>query len=212
MTDHEEFKRIVLGVTGASGAEYARRLLECLVDASAEVHLIVTPNGQRLFHDELGITEVSPRSLLGRDCPQIVVHRYRDIGSTIASGSFRTNGMIVCPCSSNTLGSIAAGLGENLLNRAAAVTLKEARRLVLVPREMPISRIDMENALRLQQAGAIICPASPGFYMRPTCVADLVDFVVGKLLDLVQIPHQLNTRWADRLEAMGDRSEDSVKT
>ena len=121
MTELVEPRRIVLGVTGASGAEYARRLLECLCDAGTEVHLIVTPNGRRLLHDELGITEVSPRTLMGKDCGQVVINRYQDVGSKIASGSFRTNGMIVCPCSSNTLGSIAAGLGDNLLNRAAAV-------------------------------------------------------------------------------------------
>ena len=95
---------------------------------------------------------------------------------------------------------MAAGLADNLLHRAAAVTLKEARRLIVVPREMPLSRIDLLNALRLSEAGAVICPASPGFYMKPTSLADLVDFVVGKLLDLMDVPHQLHTRWADQLE------------
>jgi 4-hydroxy-3-polyprenylbenzoate decarboxylase len=109
--------------------------------------------------------------------------------------------MIVCPCSSNTLAAIAAGLANNLLDRAAAVTLKEGRRLIVVPREMPMSRIDLQNALRLSEAGAIVCPASPGFYMLPETVNDLVDFVVGKLLDLMDLPHDLNTRWSDRLDA-----------
>ncbi len=113
--------------------------------------------------------------------------------------------MIICPCSSNSLASIAAGLADNLLDRAAAVTLKEARRLIVVPREMPMSRIDILNALRLSEAGAIICPASPGFYMQPTTIADLVDFLVGKLLDLMAVPHQLQTRWADRLQTMRER-------
>jgi 4-hydroxy-3-polyprenylbenzoate decarboxylase len=103
--------------------------------------------------------------------------------------------MVICPCSSNTLAAIAAGLGENLLNRAAAVTLKEGRRLIVVPREMPMSRIDLLNALRLSEAGAVICPASPGFYMLPQTLSDLVDFVVGKLLDLLHVAHELGTRW-----------------
>jgi 4-hydroxy-3-polyprenylbenzoate decarboxylase len=193
-------KQIIVGVTGASGAIYARRLIECLCDAGATVHLVVTPNGKRLLSDELGLAEVSVRTLLGRDCDRVIIHPYRDVGSVIGSGSFRTNGMIVCPCSGNTLAAIAAGLAGNLLDRAAAVTLKEGRRLILVPREMPMSRIELQNALRLSEAGAIICPASPGFYMLPTTIEDLVDFVVGKLLDLMDVVHQLNTRWADRLE------------
>jgi len=195
-----EAKQIIVGVTGASGAIYARRLIECLCEASATVHLVVTPNGKRLLSDELGLAEVSAHALLGRDRERFFIHAYRDVGSVIGSGSFRTDGMIVCPCSGNTLAAIAAGLAGNLLDRAAAVTLKEGRRLILVPREMPLSRIELQNALRLSEAGAIICPASPGFYMLPTTIEDLVDFVVGKLLDLVNVAHQLNTRWADRLE------------
>jgi 4-hydroxy-3-polyprenylbenzoate decarboxylase len=201
MNEPGEGKQIIVGVTGASGAAYARRLIECLCDAGVTVHLVVTPNGKRLMSDELGLAEVSVHALLGRDCDRVIIHPYRDVGSTIGSGSFRTDGMIVCPCSGNTLAAIAAGLSNNLLDRAVAVTLKEGRRLVLVPREMPMSRIELQNALRLSEAGAIICPASPGFYMLPTTIDDLIDFVVGKLLDLVDVPHRLNTRWADRLEA-----------
>jgi 4-hydroxy-3-polyprenylbenzoate decarboxylase len=184
---------------------YARRLIECLCIADVDVHLIVSPNGMRLLHDELGIADVSPTALVGSPCERLTIHPYRDVGSEPGSGSFPTDGMIVCPCSSNTMGAIAGGMADNLLHRAAAVTLKEARRLIVVPRETPISRIDLLNALRLTEAGAIICPASPGFYMMPTTIADLVDFLVGKLLDLMSIPHQLNTRWMDsqcRLERM----------
>jgi 4-hydroxy-3-polyprenylbenzoate decarboxylase len=194
-----ENKRIIVGVTGASGAAYSRRLIECLCAAGVETHLVVSPYGRRLLSDELGITEASAVALLGKPCDLLTLHPYRDVGSTLGSGSFRTDGMIVCPCSSSTLGAIAAGLGENLLHRAAAGTLKEMRRLVLVPREMPMSRIDLLNAVRLSECGAIICPASPGFYMLPQRVEDLVDFVVGKLLDLVNVPHTLDTRWADQL-------------
>ncbi|MBI4718987.1 MAG: UbiX family flavin prenyltransferase [Planctomycetes bacterium] len=190
-------KRIVVGITGASGAIYARRLVECLCAAEVDVHLVVTPHGRQLLADELDIPEVSAESLLGHASDRLILHAYRDVGALIASGGFLTGGMIVCPCSSNTLAAIAAGLADNLLDRAAAVTLKEMRRLVLVPREMPMSRIELSNALRLSEAGAVICPACPGFYMRPAGIDDLVDFVVGKLLDLVGVSHALNTRWGE---------------
>jgi 4-hydroxy-3-polyprenylbenzoate decarboxylase len=190
---------IVVGVTGASGAAYARRLLECLCHAEIHVHLIVTPNGRRLFADELGIRRISVEDLSLPASASLTIHAYQDVGSPLGSGSFRTDGMVVCPCSNNTQGAIAAGLGDNLLNRAAAVTLKERRRLILVTREMPLSRIDLQNALRLSEAGATICPASPGFYMRPRSIDDLVDFVVGKVLDLLDVPHELNVRWEDQL-------------
>jgi len=200
-------KRIIVGITGASGAAYARRLVQCLCDAEAEVHLVVSPYGRRLLHDELGFADVSTQALLGRTYTGLIHHPYRDVGAAIASGSFHTDGMIICPCSSNTLASIAAGLGDNLIDRAAAVTIKEMRRLIVVPREMPMSRIDLLNALRLTEAGVVICPASPGFYMLPKSVDDLVDFVVGKLLDLVGVPHTLNTRWADQLQAASDQTD-----
>jgi 4-hydroxy-3-polyprenylbenzoate decarboxylase len=200
MAKHNESKGIVVGITGASGAAYACRLIRCLSDADVEVHLIVTPHGEQLLHDELGITCITDEAMLGRSDDRLTVHSCQDLGAVIASGSFKTDGMIVCPCSSNTLGAMASGLADNLLTRTAAVTLKEARRLVVVPREMPLSQIDLGNALRLSQAGAIICPASPGFYLGPESVADVVDFVVGKLLDLMDIPHELNTRWGGRGE------------
>lgn len=201
MNEAPTSKRLIVGITGASGAPYARRLVDCLLQADAQVHLIVTPPGQRLLRDELDIRELSCHALIKRDDDRLVIHPYKDIGASIASGSFLTDGMIVCPCSSNRLGSMAAGLGDNLLDRAAAVTLKERRRLLLVTREMPMSRIDLLNALRLTESGAIICPASPGFYMLPRSVDDLVDFVVGKVLDLFGIDHELNTRWTQQLHA-----------
>ena len=199
MNEAQTSKRLIVGITGASGAPYACRLLDCLLQANTQVHLIVTPPGQRLLRDELDIRELSCRALIKRDDDRLIIHPYKDIGASIASGSFLTDGMIVCPCSSNRLGSMAAGLGDNLLDRAAAVTLKERRRLLLVTREMPLSRIDLLNALRLTEAGAMICPASPGFYMLPKSVDDLVDFVVGKVLDLFGIDHELNTRWSQQL-------------
>ncbi len=199
MNELQTSKRIIVGITGASGAPYARRLLDCLLYAGTQVHLIVTPPGQRLLREELGIRELSCRAIIGRDDDRLIIHPYRDVGAPTASGSLLTDGMIVCPCSSNRLASMATGLSDNLLDRTAAVTLKERRRLVLLPREMPMSRIDLLNALRLTESGAIICPASPGFYMLPHTIDDLVDFVVGKLLDLVGIHHELNTRWSEPL-------------
>ncbi len=192
-------KNIIVGVTGASGAAYARRLIDCLAEAQVHAHCVITPNGRRLFVDELGESDLTPSFFSATFADRVTLHPYRDVGAPIASGSFPTDGMIVCPCSTNTLGAIAAGIGDNLLNRAAAVTLKERRRLILVLREMPLSMIDLENARRIAQAGGIICPASPGFYMMPQTIDDLIDFVVGKLLDLVEVPHRLHTRWTDRL-------------
>jgi 4-hydroxy-3-polyprenylbenzoate decarboxylase len=192
----EPRKRFVVAITGASGAAYAQRLLQCLVAAGAEVHLAVSPNGRRLLAEELGIDRVVPQKLVETaPAGAIVLHSYRDVGAPIASGSFITDGMVICPCSSNTLGQVASGIGSNLIARAAAVHLKEARRLVLVTREMPVSQIDIANMLRVSQAGGIICPASPGFYMRPRTVGDIVDFVAGKVCDLLGAAHAMNTRW-----------------
>jgi len=184
-----------MGVTGASGAAYARRLARCLVEQDLHLHLVISPPARRVLADELGLGKFSLEALLGRPVRNVTLHRYRDVGASIASGSFLTAGMIVCPCSSHSLAAIANGLSDNLITRAALVTLKEARRLVLVPREMPLSQIDIENMLRLSRAGAIICPACPGFYTRPRCIDDLVDFVVARVLDLFGLPHELSARW-----------------
>ncbi len=188
-------KHIVLAITGASGAVYARRLAQCLLDGDAVVHLVVSPHGTRVLADELGLHEFSPFTLVGGPALNARRHAYRDIGAQIASGSFPTDGMVICPCSSNTLAAVAAGTADNLITRAALVTLKEARRLILVPREAPLTQIELANMLRVSQAGGIICPASPGFYLLPKTIDDLVDFVVGRILDLLAVPHNLHTRW-----------------
>ncbi len=202
-------KQIVVGVTGASGAIYAHRLVSCLLDGDVDVHLIVTPYGHRLFSDELDIKDLGASSFSTSHHERLSVYGYRDVGAKLGSGSFRTDGMIICPCSSNTLASVSTGLAENLLNRAASVTLKERRRLILVPREMPASHIDLQNSLRLSEAGAIICPAAPGFYMLPQTIDDLVDFVVGKLLDLVDVEHSLNTRWTGEVGSGSERGAET---
>lgn len=188
-------KQIILAITGASGAAYAQRLAEQVVAADVHLHLVISPYGRQLLADELDIRRPDIAALVGHPVENATLYNYNDVGSRLASGSFLTDGMVVCPCSSNTLGAIAAGVGDNLISRAAAVTLKEARRLILVPREMPLSPIEIDNMQRLSRAGAILCPASPGFYLRPQRVDDLVDFVVGKVLDLLGVSHDLNTRW-----------------
>ncbi len=188
-------KQIILAITGASGAMYARRLAECVLRAGAHLHLIASPHGRRVLADELGLRRLSVEELFGRPAAEATLHAYADIGAVIASGSFRTDGMVICPCSSNTLAAVAAGLADNLITRAALVTLKEARRLVLVPREMPLGSIELGNMLQVSQAGGIICPACPGFYLRPQSIDDLVDFVVGRVLDLLALPHDLRVRW-----------------
>ncbi len=201
-------QRIVVGITGASGAAYARRLVQLLVAAGVETHLVVSPLGQRLLHDELGIETVDRAAFTGDAAPArpdlLTLHNYRDVGASIASGSFRHDGMVVIPCSSNTLSCVATGSAQNLVHRAAHVTLKERRRLILVHRETPLSLIDIRNMQTVTEAGAIVLPASPGFYLLPQTVQDLVDFVVARVLDLLAVPHKLDVRWAERRDAKRD--------
>lgn len=186
---------IVTAITGASGALYAQRFIQGLVAAGANTHLVVSPLGRRLLHDELGMESIDLPALAGTEAHGITLYNYNDVGSKLASGSFLHDGMVVVPCSSNTLAEIAHGIGDNLIARAAAVTLKERRRLVLAHREMPLSPIDVNNYKILSEARVILASANPGFYLNPTCVGDLVDFVAGKLLDLVGVPHAFDTRW-----------------
>ncbi|MEM1447137.1 MAG: flavin prenyltransferase UbiX [Planctomycetota bacterium] len=197
-------QRIVVGITGASGAVYAARLVQLLVAAEVETHLVVSPLGQRLLQDELGMEGTDLAALAGLDSgaaapDHLIYHHFKDVGATIASGSFRHDGMIVCPCSSNTLGSIASGAAQNLMHRAAHVTLKERRKLVLVHREMPLSLIDIRNMQTVTEAGGILAPANPGFYMLPKTIEEIADFVVGRCLDLVNVKHDLDVRWSGRV-------------
>lgn len=194
--------RLVVGVTGASGAPYAKRAVQLLVEAGVDTHLVVSPLGQRLLNDELGmkgldLAEFAGGEPGGEPPANLTLHAHRDVGAAIASGSFRHDGMLIAPCSANTLSAIATGQAQNLLHRAAYVTLKERRRLVLLHREAPLTRVDLTNMLAVTDMGGVILPANPGFYMQPASIDDLVDFVVGRALDLFDLPHGLPIRWRD---------------
>lgn len=185
-------KRIVLAITGASGAAYAQAVARELLRAGCRVEAIASPLGRRLLAEELDLRALAD---LVPGAANLVEHPYDDLGDALASGSVPTDGMVVCPASGNTVAAIATGLADNLITRAAAVHLKERRPLVLVPREMPLSTIELENLLRLSRAGAIIAPASPGFYLRPRTLEDLLTFAAGRILDLLGVAHDLNVRW-----------------
>lgn len=186
---------IVTAITGASGALYAQRLIQGLIGAGARVHLVISPYGRRLLHDELGMEGIDLEMLAGTKTDAITLYNYNDVGAKLASGSFLHDGMVVVPCSSNTLCEIAHGLGDNLISRAAAVTLKERRRLIIAHREMPLSPMDVNAYKLLTDSGAIICPCNPGLYLNPTTIGEVIDFVAGKLLDLLHVKHGLDTRW-----------------
>ena len=190
---------VVVAITGASGAAYGRRLVQLLAEGGVGVHLVISPNGRRVLAEELAMVQAEPAAFSASAADRIRLYAYENVGGEPASGSFATDGMVICPCSSNTLGAVAAGLADNLITRAAMVTLKEGRRLILCPREMPLSQIEIGNMLRVSRAGAVVCPACPAFYMQPSSVEDMVDFVVGRLLDLLGVAHELATRWADQL-------------
>ncbi|HEX6057788.1 MAG TPA: flavin prenyltransferase UbiX [Gemmatimonadaceae bacterium] len=195
---------LVVAVTGASGAPYAVRLLDALVGARQPVQLVVSSHGLRLLRTECGIASVAAlRDRIGASAWDAVVTTYDDAdrGAPPASGSARSAGMVICPCSMGTLAAIAAGTSRSLVERAADVALKERRPLVLVPRETPLGVIHLENMLRVSRAGAVVLPASPGFYHRPSRIEELVDFVVARVLDHLGVAHSLSRRWA------GERSE-----
>ncbi len=190
---------IVVAVTGASGAPYAVRLLECLAGAGRPVWLIVSGHGFRLLHTELGITNLAElRERVGAAAwdRSITVHNDTDRGAAPASGSARTAGMVICPCSMGTVSAIAHGTSRSLVERAADVTLKERRQLIVVPRETPYSAIHLENMLTLTRAGALVLPASPAFYHGARSIGDLVDFVVARVLDHLGVEHALVRRWS----------------
>ena len=195
---------VVVAITGASGAPYAVRLLEALVAARQSVSLIVSDHGLRLLQTETALKSVDDlRAQVGAAAWDAAVRVYddRDRGAAPASGSARSSGMVICPCSMGTISAIAAGSSRSLVERAADVTLKERRRLIVVPRETPYSAIHLENMLTLTRAGAVVLPASPGFYHRPASIDDLVKFVVARVLDHLDVEHDLVPRWGSGPDA-----------
>lgn len=208
---------IVLALTGASGAIYARRLLQSLLTTDTPVHLTISESARLVFEQELGakfdlrlfewsdflggeshddwfskkLAPLTPETL----AKKVRYHHETDFLSPIASGSFLTGAMVICPCSGSTLGQIVHSSGNSLITRAADVHLKERRKLILVPRETPVSAIQLANMTRAAELGAVVLPAAPGFYHGVSKIGDLVDFVVARILDQLAIPHELTKRW-----------------
>jgi flavin prenyltransferase len=211
-------EKYVLGISGASGAAYTARLLNVLLRTGAEVHVSISPSGAEVLRHELDVAVDLDRvdtaafatalnaslskfgSASGQATApvgQIVYDHYRDYSAAIASGSFRTRAMVICPCSGGTLSAVVTGASTNLIQRAADVHLKERRALVLVPREAPLSLVHLDNMRRAAEAGAVIVPASPGWYHRPRTMLDLVDFVVARICDQIGVEHDLLRPWGE---------------
>ena len=204
---------LVVAITGASGSAYAVRLLETLLRAGRNVHLTISPSAAEVMERELDrkirLDAFDPNELLGDPADvlgepppaswgrRLHYHHYRDFGAGIASGSFLTGGMVICPCSMGTAAAVAHGLSQNLIHRAADVHLKERRKLILAPRETPLHLIQLRNLVACAEAGAVVLPASPAFYTKPQSIQDLVDFVVGRICDQLAVPHHLLRRWGE---------------
>jgi 4-hydroxy-3-polyprenylbenzoate decarboxylase len=194
---------LVLALTGASGAPYGVRLLEVLLGLGRTVHLTISPAAVEVMEQELDrrlrLDHFALGDLLGAAADglagRVEYHHYRDFRAGIASGSFLTGGMAICPCSMGTVAAIAHGLSQNLIHRAADVHLKERRKLILVPRETPLHVIQLRNLASCAEAGAVVLPAMPAFYTRPRSLQDQVDFIVGRVCDQLGVEHQLLRRW-----------------
>jgi len=196
-------RRWVVGLTGASGSAYGIRLIEVLLEQGLHVHLIITEAGWRVLKEEAGWETAKRQEALesrfGAACAdgRLRYHPVADIGASIASGSFLVDGMVIMPCSMGTLSAIAHGSSDNLMTRAADVMMKEGRRLLIVPRETPLTAIHLENMLKLARLGVRIVPAMPAFYYRPQSMNDMIDFMVGKVMDNMSLTHDLYRRWGD---------------
>jgi len=196
-------RRWVVGITGASGAPYGIKLVKELLAAGIHVHLVISDAGWRVLKEELGWDAAKRQDALAAAFEgaaqegKLTYHPLNDIGASIASGSFRAEGMVIIPCSMGSLAAIANGSSTNLLTRAADVMLKEGRPLLLVPRETPLSAIHLENMLKLARLGVRIIPAMPAFYNGPQTVEDIVGFLVGKVMDSMGIAHNLFRRWGE---------------
>jgi 4-hydroxy-3-polyprenylbenzoate decarboxylase len=199
---------IAIGITGASGAVYATRTVAALLERGVHVELIVSDYGRRLLRDELGEPASIDRLLpflvekygAGVNAGTITVHSNRDLGATIASGSHGCSGMAIVPCSMKTLAAVAHGLSRSLVERAADVMLKEQRRLVIVPRETPMSLPQLKNMVLCAEAGAMILPAMPAFYQQPKTLDDLADFMAGKILSALGFDHDLYPMWTGQAD------------
>ncbi len=181
--------RLVIAITGASGVVYGKRLLEILHSVNVETHLVISQAAERIIEHELDMTKKTVEKLANH------VYEVDDWNSPIMSGSFTTDGMVIAPCSMKTLAGIANGYSDNVILRAADVTLKEKRKLILVPRETPLNVIHLQNMWDLANQGVLIVPAMPAYYHKPKSIEALVDFVVGRVLDLFEIKHTLYKRW-----------------
>lgn len=205
----------VVGISGASGTPYARAVLNGLIDAGCAVDLVVSRAARLTLLDETGISfrdthwRADLSGWLGRDPGDVRYWSAGDLAAGPSSGSYPTRGMVVVPASTASVAGIALGLSKDLLQRSADVTLKEGRRLVVVPRETPYTRATLEHLLTLHDAGAVVLPASPGFYSAPRSVEQLVDFVAAKVLDVLGVPHQLISRWTGELGSARDDDHDS---
>lgn len=195
---------LVLGITGASGAPYAVRLLEVLVQSGRTIHVTMSPAAVQVFQAELGLSidlkaaslvSLLPERLQEAASKQLHYHHFMNFSAGIASGSFRTGGMVICPCSMGTISAIAHGTSQNLIHRAADVHLKERRKLILVPRETPLGIVQLRNLTTCAEAGAVVLPAMPAYYTQPQTIQDMVDFVVARIADQLEIEHTLGKRW-----------------
>jgi flavin prenyltransferase len=204
---------LVLALTGASGAPYGVRLLEVLIQSGRSVHLTISPAAVQVMERELdrtvrlagfNLNDFLGPTATGLYADRVRYHHYQDFQAGIASGSFLTAGMVICPCSMGTVAAIAHGLSQNLIHRAADVHLKERRRLVLVPRETPLNVIQLRNLAACAEAGAVILPAMPPFYNRPRTLQDNIDFIVGRVCDQLGIKHDLLKRWGTEERTEGD--------
>lgn len=190
MTEAAAPKRLIVAITGATGAIYGVRLLQVLRNISGvESHLLISEAGVLNLHQEMDLKRKDVEALAD------VVHNVRDVGASIASGSFLSDGMVIAPCSMKTLAAVAHGLSDNLITRAADVVLKERRRLILMVRETPFNLAHLRNMTAVTEMGGIIFPPLPGFYHRPQSIEEMVDHTLGRVLDMFALPHELTPRW-----------------
>ncbi len=190
-------KKIVMGITGASGSVYSKRIIEVLLEKGYYLHIICTDNGKKVMKYETSIDIEEWVGALKKEYTNVKLENINDMFSSVASGSYKYDAVLILPCSMGTLAEISNGYAKNLLTRAADVALKENRKLIIVPRETPLNAIHLENMLKLSRLGVTIIPAMPGFYHIPKTIEELVDFVVGKILDNLSIENDLFKKWED---------------